>query len=138
LSTHILQEVEAVCSRVIILNDGIIAAQGRPEEIGETLKGEERVRLRIKNAGAGEPLDERRLESLFARLTSLRSAMDLRQDARPGVFSAELVFSPSAQEPGEILFDWAVANDLKLLELERRRLSLEEIFVKLTSEGGAR
>ena len=34
--------------------------------------------------------------------------------------------------------DWAVASGLKVLELERRRLSLEEIFVKLTSEGEGR
>ncbi|MGO8692412.1 MAG: ATP-binding cassette domain-containing protein [Rectinemataceae bacterium] len=138
LSTHILQEVEAVCSRVIILNEGTIAAQGRPEEIGETLKGEERVRLRVKSSRSNEPLDAGRLESLFTRLSSLRSAADLHQDTLSGVFSAELVFAPAAGEPGEILFDWAVANDLKLLELERRRLSLEEIFVKLTSEGGTK
>ena len=138
LSTHILQEVEAVCSRVIILNEGSIAAQGRPEEIGETLKGEERVRLRLKAARQGDRLDARRLEALFARLPSLRSAGELREDQLYGVFSAELAFSPSSQEPGELLFDWAVANELKLLELERRRLSLEEIFVKLTSEGGAK
>jgi ABC-2 type transport system ATP-binding protein len=43
-----------------------------------------------------------------------------------------------SSEPGEAVFDWAVANGLKLLELERRRLSLEEIFVKLTSEGEGR
>jgi ABC-2 type transport system ATP-binding protein len=43
-----------------------------------------------------------------------------------------------APEAGEAVFDWAVASGLKLLELERRRLSLEEIFVKLTSEGEGR
>ena len=135
LSTHKLQEVEAVCSRVIILNEGTIAAQGRPEEIGETLKGEERVRLRVKSSRSNEPLDAGRLESLFTRLY-----LSARRRFAPGHaerrFSAELVFAPAAGEPGEILFDWAVADDLKLLELEQRRLSLEEIFVKLTSEGG--
>ncbi len=39
---------------------------------------------------------------------------------------------------GETIFDWAVSRGFKVLELERRRLSLEEIFVKLTSEGEAR
>jgi ABC-2 type transport system ATP-binding protein len=51
-------------------------------------------------------------------------------------FSMDIAMDPAA-EPGEILFDWAVARGLKLLELERRRLSLEEIFVRLTSEGEA-
>ena len=39
---------------------------------------------------------------------------------------------------GETIFDWAVSRGFKVLELERRRLSLEEIFVKLTSEGEGR
>jgi len=134
ISTHILQEVEAVCSSVIILNEGRIAAQGAPDQIGEALKGEERVRLRVKPSGGGA-LDVARLESLLASLKGLRAVS--RIEAQAGSCLAELSMAPSA-EPGEAIFDWALANGLKLLELERRRLSLEEIFVKLTSEGESR
>jgi len=135
LSTHILQEVEAICSNVIILNEGRIAAQGAPAEIGEALKGEERIRLRVK---AARGLDQ----GLLMGIPGIRSAGSLVRES-PSVFSAELVMPPAAArgdssaqvEAGELVFDWAVANGLKVLELERRRLSLEEIFVKLTSEG---
>jgi ABC-2 type transport system ATP-binding protein len=134
LSTHILQEVEAICSSVIILSEGRVAAQGAPAEIGETLKGEERVRLRLKSAGG---IDGDRLKSI----PGLRSVASF--EAEPsGVFAAEIVMPPAGPsgsvEAGELVFDWAVSNGIKLLELERRRLSLEEIFVKLTSEGEGR
>jgi ABC-2 type transport system ATP-binding protein len=137
LSTHILQEVEAICSNVIILNEGRIAAQGAPSEIGEALKGEERIRLRIKAPSDG--LDEKALLSLLNRLPGLRSRSVVK--IQGGIALAEIAMTPRdtmatlSVEPGELVFDWAVANGLKLLELERRRLSLEEIFVKLTSEG---
>ena len=134
LSTHILQEVEAICSSVIILNEGRIAAQGAPSEIGEALKGEERIRLRLKTVSA--TFDQGRLSGI----TGLRSVASCRAESAE-VVVAELVMPPAKSgdiEAGESVFDWAVASGLKILELERRRLSLEEIFVKLTQEGEGR
>jgi ABC-2 type transport system ATP-binding protein len=139
LSTHILQEVEAICSNVIILNEGRIAAQGAPAEIGKALKGEERIRLRLKAssaAGGTGGLDK----GLLATLPGLRSVASFIAESG-SVFAAEISMppsSPGSADVGETVFDWAVARGFKLLELERRRLSLEEIFVKLTSEGEGR
>jgi ABC-2 type transport system ATP-binding protein len=133
LSTHILQEVEAICSNVIILNEGRVAAQGAPAEIGEALKGEERIRLRLKSGGSFGP--ER-----LSGIPGIRSVASFHAES-PGVYAAEIAMPPAAageMEAGESVFDWAVASGLKVLELERRRLSLEEIFVKLTSEGEGR
>jgi ABC-2 type transport system ATP-binding protein len=133
LSTHILQEVEAICSNVIILNEGRIAAQGAPSEIGEALKGEERIRLRLKSSGA---IDQKRLSGI----PGLRSVASFTPEPQ-GVWAAEIAMPPASAdtaEAGEVVFDWAVSNGFKLLELERRRLSLEEIFVKLTQEGEGR
>ncbi len=155
LSTHILQEVEAICSNVIILNEGVVAAQGAPAEIGKALKGEERIRLRLKSASGaqGGAVDRKSLGSI----PGIRSVASFQAES-PNVFSVEITMPPVASntdaegataasavdargastEAGEVIFDWAVAQGLKVLELERRRLSLEEIFVKLTSEGEGR
>ncbi|MEI6874850.1 MAG: ATP-binding cassette domain-containing protein [Spirochaetota bacterium] len=136
LSTHILQEVEAVCSRVLILNEGRIAAQGTAKEIGEALKGEERVSLRVKaKKGA---LEKKGLETLFDRLPVFGALRSLDSNV-PGVFSAEISLTAAAgggNEAGEAIFEWAVSEGLILLELVPHKLSLEEIFVKLTTEGG--
>jgi ABC-2 type transport system ATP-binding protein len=135
LSTHILQEVEAICSNVIILSEGRVAAQGAPAEIGEALKGEERIHVRLKSS-SGE-IDRKRLSGI----PGLRSVASFAAES-PGVFAAEIAMPPASSEgvaeAGEIIFDWAISNGLKVLELERRRLSLEEIFVKLTQEGDGR
>ncbi len=131
LSTHVLQEVEATCSQVVILNEGRVVAQGSPAEIGEALKGEERLSLRVR-ARKGR-LDELTIGRLVAGLRRLKPAAPpvLGPD---GVAACELV-APPGEEPGAEAFDWAVENDLVILEMLRRRLSLEEIFVRLTSEG---
>jgi ABC-2 type transport system ATP-binding protein len=137
LSTHILQEVEAICSNVIILNEGRVAAQGAPSEIGKALKGEERVRLRLKASEVGAASLGR---ELLSGIPGIRSVASFEAES-PTVVAAEIAMPPAESEraeAGETIFDWAVAKGLKILELERRRLSLEEIFVKLTSEGEGR
>ncbi len=142
LSTHILQEVEAICSKVIILNEGRIAAQGAPAEIGETLKGEDRLKLRVKSAGGqldAEDLKKRCSGARGPGIEGLRSVGSIEAEDG-GAFSLEISMAPgrdpSLGEPGETVFGWAVAQKLIILEMTRRRLSLEEIFVKLTQEGG--
>lgn len=144
LSTHILQEVEATCSKVVILNEGLVAAQGAPDEIGEALKGEERLTLRLKARKGG--LDAAGLGRLLGALPGVKSVLRA-EDSAPvagpasapagsgAVFDAEIATAPGG-EPGEAVFDWAVSHDVAILEMARHRLSLEEIFVKLTQEGG--
>ncbi|OHD79829.1 MAG: MFS transporter [Spirochaetes bacterium RIFOXYC1_FULL_54_7] len=131
LSTHILQEVEALCSEVLILHEGRIVAQGSTAEIAKGMKGEERLSCTIHSAsamalGALERARSFRIQSLSPVATAVASGtrvrLALRADSGEGDMAAEE------------LFDWAVANGAKLLELKRESLSLEEIFVKLTTE----
>jgi ABC-2 type transport system ATP-binding protein len=138
LSTHILQEVEATCSRVVILNGGLVAAQGSPDEIGEAMKGEERLSLRLKARG-GRPA-KADLAASLASLDGVRAVTRAEASpTSPSVFEAEIVLSRDRSfpdGPGELVFDWAVSKGYALLEMSRHRLSLEEIFVQLTQEGG--
>jgi ABC-2 type transport system ATP-binding protein len=53
LSTHILQEVEATCNRVLILNEGRIVAQGTTEQINRELRG--KVILAVTVTGSRQP-----------------------------------------------------------------------------------
>lgn len=134
LSTHILQEVEAVCSRVLILSDGRIAAQGRPEEIAATLKGGDSWDLTLVGADAA---------SVAKKLKALKglSSASSPEGGPDGAVSLRLSFDAAAipaSEGGARIFDWAVASNLKIVEMGRRRVSLEDIFVKLTQEGDER
>ena len=129
LSTHILQEVEAICTQVLIINDGKIAALGKPEEIAGTMKGGDTWELVLKGAGAA--FINERLSSL-GKLTNI-----FTEDAGGGLIKVH--FFISAEETGESnagerIFDWAVNCNFKILEMNRKKLSIEDIFVRLTGD----
>jgi ABC-2 type transport system ATP-binding protein len=128
LSTHILREVEAVCSQVLIINEGRIAAQGNPEEIAGTMKGGDRWELTLKGAGAAG------LKEKLARLSGDPS-LETPEDQDDGTVNLSFFLqSDAGLSEGERIFEWAVSEGLKILRMNRKRLSLEDIFVKLTSE----
>jgi ABC-2 type transport system ATP-binding protein len=134
LSTHILQEVEAVCSRVLILNEGRIAAQGKPEEIAGTMKGGDTWELILKGTDAAGLWDGLGLPEGDIKPGSINDGPD-------GTVNVSF-FLPAREQgaewaDGERIFDWAVSRGFKILRMNRKRLSLEDIFVKLTSEEGS-
>ncbi|MDR0997945.1 MAG: ATP-binding cassette domain-containing protein [Treponema sp.] len=123
LSTHILREVEAVCSQVLILNQGKIAAQGRPEEIAGAMKGGDTWELILKSGKAFPP----------AGAPFPAGAVPGPVEALAGDTVKLSFFIPQGgEEDGERIFDWAVAKGFKILMMNRKPLSLEDIFVKLT------
>jgi ABC-2 type transport system ATP-binding protein len=137
LSTHILREVEAVCSRVLILNKGRIAAQGTAEEIAGAMKGKDSPwgaqdtwELLLK--GAPAPHIQNRLAGLGREIGTV-DAETLDNGLVKLSFVVRDPLSPETGEgAGEAIFDWAVSENLKILRMDRKRLSLEDIFVKLT------
>jgi ABC-2 type transport system ATP-binding protein len=124
LSTHILQEVEATCGRVLILNEGQIVAKGSPEEINREMKGEVLLDLVLK--GDKEPSGVDRVSGVRDLLKSYSSADGLHQ------LKIALLPDSGAEEA---VFDWAVKGGYKILSMIPKRLSLEELFIKLTREG---
>jgi ABC-2 type transport system ATP-binding protein len=58
ISTHILEEVEAICSRAIIIAQGQIVASGAPEEIAAKAEGHNAVYFRLKKAPADTVLSD--------------------------------------------------------------------------------
>ncbi|MDR3333558.1 MAG: ATP-binding cassette domain-containing protein [Treponema sp.] len=130
LSTHILQEVEAVCSQVLILNEGRIAAQGRPEEIAGTMKGADTWELTLKGDG---------VQGVMERLSRLGVSLPPTAEAEPdGTITLSFAVMGGDNRTGTIdgerIFDWAVSEGLKILSMNRKKISLEDIFVKLTGE----
>ena len=130
LSTHILQEVEAICSQVLIINDGHIAALGSPQEIAGSMKGGDTWELILKGA------DE---NSIKDKLPALENISNVLVETSSGGFVRASFFIAADEkyihDAGEKIFDWAVTQNLKILEMNRKKLSIEDIFVKLTGDG---
>ncbi len=123
LSTHILQEVEATCGEVLILNEGKIVAKGTTEEIGREMQGDTLLNLTLK-----APERPAALETV-AGVQKLLDCRPLGQQR----FQIRVSVDPQ-EDPEEKVFDWAVARGYKILAMVPQRLSLEDIFIKLTRE----
>ncbi|MDR2964854.1 MAG: ATP-binding cassette domain-containing protein [Treponema sp.] len=126
LSTHIMQEVEAICNQVLIINDGKIAALGKPEEIAGSMKGGDTWELILKGSN---------VDSIRNKLLLLGDIANANiEEAENGLVNASF-FIPadrSSSGAGENIFDWACEHNMKILEMNRKKLSIEDIFVKLT------
>jgi ABC-2 type transport system ATP-binding protein len=127
LSTHILQEVQATCGRVLIINRGQIVADGTPEELALHSRSGTRVLVSTR-ADA---------EAVKRGLSSLEGVTRVRQIKRDGDVVRFAVESDREQpELPERVFRAAAANGWVLSELRLESATLEEVFKQLT-EGAA-
>ena len=122
LSTHIIPEVEKLCDRVAIINDGRIAALDDRARLGASLQGWERITVQF--APQAPPLKSK-LESL----DGVRAVIP--EDGTPNRF---LVEAPAGSDLSRRIFERAMEERWPLLEVAPLRPSLEEVFLKLTGE----
>lgn len=120
LSTHVMQEVEATCSRLVILREGELAAEGTVQELIANRTGG--VRYVVEAAGDG----------VAESLSSLPGVSSHRAEALEGRTRVEL----TCREAGELrpeIFTMARDRGWTLWELHREQASLEQLFRTLTS-----
>lgn len=137
LSSHILPEVQALCGRVVIINEGRLMAVDSPQELARRLRGSQRLLLRIK--GTLEQA-EKAFGALPSVLSVSRPQPDGAGDSRPGQSQdredGTLVYVESQAE-GDVREEifWAAASvKLPILEMRQEDMSLEEVFLRLTTE----
>ncbi len=115
LSTHIMQEVEAICDRVIIINKGEIVADKKLTE----LKADQQQIIEVE-------FDYRVEDVLLNRLKHIQNVTNTHD------FIYELTFSTKADMRSSV-FDFAHDNGLKILQLNQKNKNLESLFRELTS-----
>lgn len=116
LSTHIMQEVEAICDRVIIINNGEIVTDRKIENL---TPGKEQI-IEVE-------FDFRVEEQAIAKIPNI-SAWKNTHD-----MTWELTFE-SDQDMRPVVFDFAQANGLKTLQLSLRNKNLESVFREVTKK----
>jgi len=124
LSTHILPEVSQTCHRVVIINRGRVVAVDSPDNLTARLRGTETMFLQVDAAGA----DSKEVLKLVPGVTQVRVA-----ETRGPVTALE-VESESGRDVRRELAAAIVNRGWGLLELRPMRMSLEEIFLHLTTE----
>ena len=122
LSTHVMQEVEATCSRLVILSRGGLAAIGSVQDLLANQSGAARYIIEAQGSGITETLSGmsgvsgHTVQEVEGRVRVTLEAIT-EEDLRPKIFSV------------------ARDNNWMLWELHRERASLEQVFRDLTSEG---
>jgi len=126
ISSHILQEIQATADRVMIINEGLIVADGTIEELMSGFHGATRLYLELQNA----------TEENLSRIITLDPSITINEiKIRNGSLSTVLEY-PNALDPRAAIFHYAVENHWIVLEMSRHKTSLEEVFRNLTVEGG--
>ncbi|MBU3821344.1 gliding motility-associated ABC transporter ATP-binding subunit GldA [Flavobacteriaceae bacterium XHP0103] len=116
LSTHIMQEVEAMCDRVIIINKGTIVAD---KILKDLHAGKEQVVI--------VEFDYRVEDAFLLKLPKVKSVINTHD------FVYEITFSTS-EDMRSSVFDFAHDNKLKILQLNQKNTNLESLFRDLTSK----
>tara|TARA_B110000091_G_scaffold144483_1_gene154250 strand:- start:416 stop:1312 length:897 start_codon:yes stop_codon:yes gene_type:complete len=114
-STHIMQEVEAICDRVIIIKKGTVLID---KTLAELQKNHQQIIKVIFN--------DKIIASQFHRLELLVSSKDLGKNTWELTFENEEDMRPK-------LFDFAQKNNLTILELSLENKTLESLFTELTT-----
>lgn len=115
LSTHIMQEVEAICDRVIIINKGKIVADKKLKDLRED-----------KEQTIIVEFDYRVEDQFLLKLPHAKTVKNTHD------FVYEIRFS-TTEDMRSHVFDFAHDNQLKILQLNQKNASLESLFHELTS-----
>lgn len=114
LSTHIMQEVEAVCSRAIIINHGQIVADKPTSELHNMRTN--RYHVEFDNDVSANKLKQLTGVKQVSQLSPRKFVIDANENA----------------DIRKKLFEWAVTNNLAILTVQKDEQSLESTFHELT------
>ena len=117
LSTHIMQEVEAICDRVIIINNGKIVAD---KQLDKLISADKEQIIEVE-------FDYKIEEEAVARIPHLKSYKNVHE------FVWELTFL-SDKDMRPAVFDFAHDNGLKTLQLNQKNKNLEDVFREITKK----
>jgi ABC-2 type transport system ATP-binding protein len=126
MSTHILPEVQATCSRVLIISQGEIVADDAPDVLTQQ-GGRIELELAVRDAAA---ISAEQISRILEQLPGVQDVTALEPEEE-GAFAYSL--RVGTDDPRRALFDAAIERGLILLRLDRQRISLEETFRRLTT-----
>jgi ABC-2 type transport system ATP-binding protein len=120
-SSHIMQEVQALCDRVIIINKGRLVANDSIEDLRRKVAGETIVTVEFQG------------NSNIAALKNIKNVKDVKQLTN----TSFQLFTSSESDIRPDIFRYAVDKGLVLLEMHKENSTIEDIFQKLTKEAAS-
>lgn len=124
LSTHILPEATAVCQKVVIINRGKIVAVDSQDRLSAQVRKSEKISVRVRRAEAVDT----------AKLLSIDGVQQVLPQAAADGEGLFIVESDLGRDIREELSKRVVENGWGLLEMKPLAISLEDVFLQLTTE----
>ena len=124
MSSHILQEIQATVSRIIIINKGEIVADGTNEELMSSFVGNTKLTMEIKNY-TDESIAQ--MKNKFSNIKIIDSKIKKES------IKLNLEY-PKNEDPRDLLFQHAVECNWIILEMSPQSANLESIFRNLTTK----
>lgn len=117
LSSHVLSEVQATCSRVLIINRGRIVADGRPEDLVNEEKGKTTINIEV----------EKITSDLTAKIKALSGVKEVK------VLGNKIIVEASTEtDIRKNVASLVVGEGAGLLEFVHKQADLEDVFINLT------
>lgn len=120
ISSHILAELEGICTHMGVIDEGVVKAQGDIDSIRGALTGSRRIRARLADADIDRALDRVAAHPEVAEATVERGRL-------------EFILAGDDDTSGELLSD-LVSSGLTVYEWRAEAAGLEELFLELTRE----
>ena len=118
LSTHIMQEVEAICDQVVIINKGKIVANDDTKNLQAHVIGEFLFRVEFN-----KNVDHNKIESI----AGVKKASKVNENTW-------LLSTSNDEEVRAAIFEFAVKNNLVMLSIQKEEEKLEDVFRRLTNK----
>ena len=125
LSSHILSEVSAVCDYVLIISHGKLVASDTPDNLGKLAQGSNNLSLLVKG-------DKDKIRILLGEIEGIKEiAINAAKDQEG--WEVKLSTEESTDIREEVFFKMA-EHHYPILEMQSKKVSLEEIFLELTED----
>jgi len=124
-SSHILPEIQQICSRVVVINEGVIVADESIESLAEAVEGPRRLIAKICGP-------EAEVLKVLRALPAIKSADAIGKVDSDSI--SYLIESDERIDARKPLFAALAAKGYPLIGLEGVEMSLEDVFVRLTSK----
>ncbi len=118
LSTHIMQEVEAICDRVIIIDNGIVVADEEKKDIYSKIKSSGQT----VNVEFDKAADE-------SELLKIKNVSGVRRVSN----NIWIIESAGEEDIRPLIFSFAVNNNLTVLSMQKKENNIEDVFRRLTN-----
>ena len=126
ISTHILSEVEATCSRAIIINQGNVIADADPKHLTLNNKENNKISVRIKLSVKTNDDNNKIIE----KLKKIENIYDIKIEDNENL--KDITIYSNDEEPREKIYNFIKSTDWILYEMFKERENLEEVFHTLT------